>query len=78
VAYPAVLLTCGLNDQRVVAWQPAKMGARLQAATSSGNPVLIRVDADAGHGFGSTREQRNALIADVHAFVGARTGLVGR
>ena len=36
VAYPAVLLTTGLNDPRVVLWQATKMTARLQAATSSG------------------------------------------
>ncbi|MGB8344726.1 MAG: prolyl oligopeptidase family serine peptidase, partial [Ktedonobacteraceae bacterium] len=36
VNYPAVLLTGGYNDPRVVVWQPAKMAARLQAATASG------------------------------------------
>ncbi|GAA3436005.1 prolyl oligopeptidase family serine peptidase [Kutzneria kofuensis] len=67
--YPAVLLTVGLNDPRVAAWQPAKMGARLQAATASDRPVLIRVEEHGGHGFGSTRDQRNALIADIYAFL---------
>ncbi|HEY0804619.1 MAG TPA: prolyl oligopeptidase family serine peptidase [Pseudonocardiaceae bacterium] len=67
--YPAVLLTAGLNDPRVAAWQPAKMAARLQAATRSGRPVLLRVDPHAGHGFGSTREQRNAVDADGFAFL---------
>jgi prolyl oligopeptidase len=74
-AYPAVLLTLGLNDLRVTPWQPAKMAARLQAATSSGRPVLVRVEEHAGHGRGSTRDQRNAVIADMHAFAAARTGL---
>ena len=74
-AYPAVLFTLGLNDMRVVAWQPAKMAARLQAATSSGRPVLVRVEEHAGHGRGSTRDQRNAIIADMHAFAASRTGL---
>jgi prolyl oligopeptidase len=36
-AYPAVLLTAGLNDPRLAVWQPAKMTARLQAATTSGH-----------------------------------------
>jgi prolyl oligopeptidase len=67
--YPAVLLTTGLNDPRVAPWQPAKMAARLQAATSSGRPVLLRVDSDAGHGFGSTRTQRDAETADAYAFL---------
>ncbi len=52
-AYPAVLLTTGTSDPRVAPWQAAKMTARLQAATSSGKPVLLRVDYDAGHGLGS-------------------------
>ena len=44
VKYPSVLMTTGINDPRVSSWEPAKMAARLQAATSSGNPVLLRVD----------------------------------
>jgi prolyl oligopeptidase len=67
--YPAVLLTAGLNDPRVPVWQPAKMAARLQAATASGRPVLLRVDPHAGHGFGSTQAQRNELTADILAFL---------
>src|SRR5204863_168527 len=49
-AYPAVLLTTGITDPRVTPWQPAKLAARLQAATSSGKPILLRVDYEAGHG----------------------------
>jgi prolyl oligopeptidase len=45
--YPAVMITTGFNDPRVASWQPGKMAARLQAATSSGKPVLLRVDYDA-------------------------------
>ncbi|MEO6891643.1 MAG: prolyl oligopeptidase family serine peptidase [Ktedonobacteraceae bacterium] len=68
VAYPAVLLTGGFNDPRVVVWQPAKMAARLQAATSSRRPVLLRVEYQGGHGIGSTRTQDDELLADVLAF----------
>jgi prolyl oligopeptidase len=67
--YPAVLLTAGLNDRRLSVWQPAKMAARLQAASTSGRPVLLRIDEHAGHGFGSTRQQRDALHADMFAFL---------
>lgn len=74
VKYPSVLLTTGMNDPRVSPWEPAKMAARLQAATASGNPVLLRVDADAGHGIGSTRAQRDQETADIMAFVLWRTG----
>ena len=42
--YPAVLFETGMNDPRLDPWQMAKMAARLQAATSSGKPVLLRVD----------------------------------
>lgn len=69
VPYPAVLLTTGRRDPRVPPWQPAKLTARLQAATSSGLPVLLRVEEHGGHGFGATREQEHALLADVLAFV---------
>jgi len=66
--YPAVLMTTGLNDPRVAPWQPGKMAARLQAATSSGRPVLLLVDTDAGHGVGSTKLQRDRERADQLAF----------
>jgi prolyl oligopeptidase len=67
--YPAALLTAGLNDPRVAVWHPAKMAARLQAATTSGRPVLLRIDPDAGHGYGSTRAQHDELTADILAFL---------
>jgi prolyl oligopeptidase len=67
--YPAVLLTTGANDPRVAPWQAAKMTARLQAATNSGKPVLLRVDYDAGHGIGSTKSQRDEELADELAFL---------
>jgi len=66
--YPAVMLTTGINDPRVDSWEAAKMAARLQAATSSGKPILLRVDYDAGHGFGSGRAQRDQLISDEQSF----------
>jgi len=67
--YPAVLLVTGINDPRVEPWMSAKMAARLQTATTSGKPVLLRVDYDAGHGFGSTKRQRNEQNADIYAFL---------
>ncbi len=68
-AYPGVLLTAGINDPRVDPAQPAKMTARLQAATTSKRPVLLRVDYDAGHGMGSTRAQRDLEFADEMSFL---------
>ena len=51
-AYPAVLLTTGDADTRVPPLQARKMTARLQAATSSGRPVLLHYDTKAGHAGG--------------------------
>jgi prolyl oligopeptidase len=69
VYYPAVLLTHGINDPRVNPWMSAKMTARLQAATASDKPVIFRVDFDAGHGKGSTRNQYLEGLADKWAFL---------
>jgi prolyl oligopeptidase len=67
--YPAVLLETGINDPRVAPWESAKYAARLQAATSSGKPVLLRVDYEAGHGFGSTKAQAEDELADEWTFM---------
>jgi prolyl oligopeptidase len=67
-AYPAVLLETGFNDPRVDSWIIGKMAARLRAATSSGKPVLLRVDFDTGH-FGGAKDQAEALTADEWAFL---------
>jgi prolyl oligopeptidase len=69
-AYPAVLLTTGVNDPRVDPWQMNKMTARLQTATASGRPVLLRVDYEAGHGgIGATRTQHVNLLTDQFSFL---------
>jgi prolyl oligopeptidase len=49
VDYPAVMLTSGDKDTRVSPLQARKMTARLQAATSSGRPVILRYHPKAGH-----------------------------
>ena len=67
VAYPPMLLTAGLNDPRVIAWQPAKFVARAQAATNGG-PVLFMVNTDQGHGMGSSQMQLANEFADMGAF----------
>lgn len=73
VPYPAALITTGLNDPRVVVWQATKMAARLQAATSSGRPVLLRVEEKGGHGQaggrGLTKQQVDEELADTLAFL---------
>jgi prolyl oligopeptidase len=77
VAYPAVLLTTGVTDPRVAPFHVAKMTARLQKASSSGKPVLLRVDYDAGHGIGSTRGQQDREAVDTYAFLLWQTGVKG-
>jgi prolyl oligopeptidase len=68
VAYPAVLLDVGLNDNRVAPWNSGKYGARLQAANTSPSFILFRTDADSGH-FGTSISQEAAERADDYTFV---------
>ncbi|MGA7523833.1 MAG: prolyl oligopeptidase family serine peptidase [Acidobacteriaceae bacterium] len=77
VKYPAILLTTGWNDPRVASWEPGKMTARLQAATGSGKPVLLRVDYEAGHGIGSTKVSNEEDMADEWSFLLWQFGVPG-
>jgi prolyl oligopeptidase len=64
-AYPAILLYHGYNDPRVDIWMSAKAGARFQAATSSGKPVLLDIDYESGHGIGNTSAQNIRRTTDL-------------
>lgn len=75
--YPAVMFTTGINDPRVTPWQAAKMAARMQAATTSGKPVLLRVDYQAGHGIGNTKEQVEKETSDEWTFLLWQFGVPG-
>jgi len=77
VKYPAVLFTHGVNDPRVEVWESTKTAARLQAASTSGKPVLLRLDWDAGHGVGNTQRQQIEERADRYAFLLWQTGVPG-
>ena len=74
-AYPAVLFPCGENDGRVNPAHSRKMTARLQAATASDRPILLRTTATAGHGMGSSLKDRVAEQADIYAFLLAELGV---
>jgi len=74
VTYPAIMISTGLNDPRVAPWIPAKFEAAL-LESGTPNPVLLRVDEQAGHGIGSTRSQNDKLVADWIAFVKWRAGV---
>ena len=67
-AYPAMLLTTGVHDPRVEPSNSYKMVARLQAATSSRAPILLRV-TQSGHGIGSSLDDEVAETTDVDAFI---------
>jgi len=69
------LLTIGLNDRRVAPWMSAKFAARALARFGDHHLVLIRSDADAGHGIGSTRDQVIEERADIYAFFMNRFGI---
>jgi prolyl oligopeptidase len=73
-AYPAVLLTAGELDPRVDGSHAKKMAARLQAATSSDAPILLRIESG-GHGIGQSLDQAVGLLTDVHAFAFAQLGV---
>ena len=57
-AYPALLLDAGANDSRCPPWHVRKMAARLQPASASANPILMRVREGAGHGSSGAQNQR--------------------
>ena len=69
VRYPAILMFTGANDPRVDPSHSRKFTARLQAATTSGRPVLLRTSADSGHGIGSSLDQSIAESVDMYAFL---------
>jgi prolyl oligopeptidase len=68
-AYPAMLMVTGENDGRVNPAQSRKMTARMQAASRSGHPILLRTSSTSGHGLGTTLDERIAEDTDVFAFL---------
>jgi prolyl oligopeptidase len=72
--YPATLITAGMNDPRIIAWEPAKFAARLQAANASDKPILFWTDYAAGHGMGNTKTKSFESLADVLSFALWQTG----
>ncbi|ALL14172.1 S9 family peptidase [Caulobacter henricii] len=66
--YPAILATGGLSDPRVTYWEPEKWVAKLRPATTSGKPVLLKINMDAGHGGASGRFDFLKEIALDYAF----------
>jgi prolyl oligopeptidase len=73
VKYPALLGVGGWNDPRVAPWQPAKLVAAVQAASTSGKPALMKVNYDNGH-FTEDKSVTFANFAGQHAFMLWQTG----
>jgi prolyl oligopeptidase len=75
VRYPAVLMQTGANDPRVNPAHSRKMTAALQAATASDAPILLTINAHAGHGIGSPLSIRIDQEADYLAFLYNELGM---
>jgi oligopeptidase B len=74
-AYPAMLVTTGLWDSQVQYYEPAKWVARLRALKTDANPLLFRVNMEAGHGGKSGRFQRFRDTAEEYAFLLDQLGI---
>jgi len=68
-AYPAMLVTTGLHDSQVQYFEPAKWVAKLRAHKTDTNPLLFKVNMEAGHGGKSGRFSRLGEYAQEYAFI---------
>jgi prolyl oligopeptidase len=75
VAYPAVLLATAESDTRVDPMHARKMAARLQAATSTDRPILLRLESRAGHGAGKPLSKILDELTDTWTFVFSELGV---
>jgi prolyl oligopeptidase len=70
-----MLIVAAESDGRVDPMHARKFAARLRAASPAGAPILVTIEADAGHGAGKPRYKRVAELADQWAFIGWQLGL---
>lgn len=68
VHYPATMITTGDHDDRVVPAHSFKFAAELQEKQTGDNPVLIRIDINAGHGAGKSVAATIEENVDIQAF----------
>jgi oligopeptidase B len=66
--YPPILAVAGLTDPRVTYWEPAKWVSRLRDKKTADNPVLFKINMEAGHAGASGRFSRLEEIAYSYAF----------
>lgn len=78
VAYPATMVTTADHDDRVVPAHSFKFAARLQEVHQGDNPVLIRIETDAGHGAGTPISKTIEQEADKYAFAWYNMGIIPR
>jgi oligopeptidase B len=76
-AYPALLVTTGLWDSQVQYFEPAKWVAKLRTAKTDKNPLLFKINMEAGHGGKSGRFQRYREVAEEFAFMLDQLGAKG-
>lgn len=69
VQYPATMVTTGDHDDRVVPAHSYKFAAELQSKQSGNNPVLIRIETNAGHGAGTPVSKMIDQAADMQSFI---------
>ena len=67
--YPAMLIRTSLNDSQVMYWEPAKYVAKLRALKTDNNPLLFKINMDAGHGGASGRYDYLKETALDYAFI---------
>ena len=73
--YPAILVTTGLHDSQVQYYEPAKWVARLRATKTDRNPLLFKVNMEAGHGGKSGRFVRQRETAEEYGFILHQLGI---
>ncbi len=74
-AYPAMLVTTGLNDSQVMYWEPAKYVAKMRSLKTDQHPLLLKVNMDAGHGGASGRYDAIKEAAFEYAWMLGQWGL---
>jgi oligopeptidase B len=74
-AYPALFVSTGLWDSQVQYYEPTKWVARLRAHKTDANPLLFRINMEAGHGGKSGRFRSYQDQAEMFAFVLDRLGI---
>ena len=74
-AYPALFVGTGLWDSQVQYYEPAKWVARLRATKTDSNPLLFRVNMEAGHGGKSGRFEKYRSVAEYYAFMLGQLGV---